>query len=150
VRIGSSAQAAAVLVCLATFATTLTLGAATSAQATRSTWDGVYTAEQATRGEPTYKQMCARCHADDLTGEGHAPALSGDAFNTVWNDRPLSEFFDKILVTMPPTSPGRLSPEETTDLVAFILSKDAFPAGLTELPGTKDALQTIRLLAVRP
>jgi mono/diheme cytochrome c family protein len=150
VRTRTSGAAAAFLVCLAAFLTSLTFVVSTSAQSARSTWDAVYTTEQAARGEPLYARMCARCHADDLTGEGHAPALTGADFNAVWNNRPVSEFFDKILVTMPPTSPGRLGPEETADLVAFVLSKDAYPAGVTELPAAKDVLQTIRFLAARP
>ena len=113
-------------------------------------WDGVFTKEQAGRGEPHYTRQCARCHADDLTGEGHAPALAGAAFNAVWNNLPVSEFFEKIIGTMPPTAPGRFGPEETADLVAFILSKGAYPAGATELPATKEALQTITFLATKP
>jgi hypothetical protein len=74
----------------------------------------------------------------------------GAAFNAAWNNRPVSEFFEKIIGTMPPTAPGRLSPEETADLVAFILSKGAYPAGATELPATKEALQTITFLATKP
>jgi S-disulfanyl-L-cysteine oxidoreductase SoxD len=142
--------ATALLVCFVAFAASLILVVSTSAQDSRSTWDGVYTAVQAGRGEPLYQRMCVRCHADDLSGEGHAPALAGAAFNTVWNNRPVAEFFDKVMTTMPPTSPGRLSPEETADVVAWILSKDAYPAGTGELPATKEALQAIRFLAARP
>ena len=149
-RTRNGSAAAAVCIGLATFGTTLTLGFSASAQSTRSTWDAVYTTEQAARGEPLYARMCARCHADDLTGEGHAPALAGADFNAAWNNRPVSEFFDKIMGTMPPTAPGRLGPEETADLVAFILSKGAYPAGATELPATKEALQTIKFLATKP
>jgi mono/diheme cytochrome c family protein len=150
VRTRNGAAAAAICIGLVTAGTTLALAFSAPAQGMRSTWDGVFTTEQAGRGEPTYTRMCARCHADDLMGEGHAPALAGAGFNTVWNDRPVSEFFEKIMTTMPPTSPGRLGPEETADLVAFILSKGAYPAGATELPATKEALQTIKLLATKP
>jgi mono/diheme cytochrome c family protein len=150
VRTRNGGLAAAAGIWLVTLGTTVTLGHAASAQGTRSAWDGVFTTEQAARGEPLYARMCARCHADDLTGEGHAPALAGADFNAAWNNRPVSDFFEKILVTMPPTSPGRLGPEETADLVAFMLSKGAYPAGATELPATKEALQTIKFLAAKP
>ena len=149
-RTRNSGAAAALLVYLVTLATRLTLGFSAPAQRAQSPWDGVFTTEQAARAEPLYAKYCARCHADDLMGEGHAPALSGAEFNAVWNDRPVWELFDKIIGTMPPTAPGRLSPQETADLVAFILSKDAYPPGAIELPGTKEALQTIRFLAAKP
>ena len=48
--------------------TAFLLVALTSAQAPRTVWDGVYTREQAQRGEKLYEQECGRCHGDDLTG----------------------------------------------------------------------------------
>jgi len=45
--------------------------------ASRSVWDGVYTEEQAKRGEPIYKKECAACHGDMLTGGESAPPLTG-------------------------------------------------------------------------
>jgi mono/diheme cytochrome c family protein len=126
------------------------LGFSAPGQGARSPWDGVFTTEQAARAEPLYTRFCARCHADDLAGEGHAPALAGADFNAAWNNRPVSEIFEKIIGTMPPTAPGRLSPEETADLVAFILSKGAYPAGATELAATKEAMQTITFLTTKP
>jgi mono/diheme cytochrome c family protein len=150
VRTRNVGTAAALLVYLVTLGAKLTLGFSAPAQGARSPWDGVFTTEQAARAEPLYTRFCARCHADDLAGEGHAPALAGADFNAAWNNRPVSEFFEKIIGTMPPTAPGRLGPEETADLVAFILSKSAYPAGATELPATKEALQTMKFLARKP
>ena len=37
---------------------------------TRSVWDGVFTEEQAQRGEPLYRANCASCHGDTLKGSG--------------------------------------------------------------------------------
>ena len=42
--------------------------AVSHAQEERSIQDGVYTAEQAKRGETIFKDHCSVCHADDLTG----------------------------------------------------------------------------------
>ena len=33
---------------------------------TRSVWDGVYTKEQAHRGQTVYGQECAKCHGENL------------------------------------------------------------------------------------
>ena len=37
-------------------------GTGVAARQAQSVWDGVYTAEQAQRGEPLYQQSCAECH----------------------------------------------------------------------------------------
>ena len=61
--------------------------ASTYAQSdTASVWDGVYSEEQATRGEDAYQRECAACHLDDLLGDGIAPALIGLAFEFRWSD----------------------------------------------------------------
>jgi cytochrome c len=60
------------------------------AQAPTSVWGGVYTPDQAKRGEALYKQECASCHGDALEGNAQSeraeklarvlPPLSGDVF----------------------------------------------------------------------
>ena len=51
---------------------------------------GVYTDDQARRGEAQYGRMCESCHRADLTGSDvdEIPALAWDAFLTRWNGRP--------------------------------------------------------------
>ncbi len=81
------------------------------AQAPVSVWAGVYTEQQAKRGEALYKKQCAACHGDALEGNGQTeraqklermlPPLSGDVFKGNWNGRPLSDLFDKMKRTMP-------------------------------------------------
>jgi cytochrome c5 len=48
-----------------------------AAQATKSANDGVYTAEQAKKGEAIYKEQCAACHGDNLEGAGPMPSRTG-------------------------------------------------------------------------
>src|SRR5262245_59959862 len=48
----------------------------------RSAWTGVFTDEQARRGQASYRQSCAHCHAEDLLGERAAPALVGQPFTS--------------------------------------------------------------------
>ena len=45
----------------------------TKADGSRSVWDGVYTEEQAKRGNPLYQQECANCHGSQLNGGEAAP-----------------------------------------------------------------------------
>jgi len=46
----------------------------------RSVWDGVYTEEQAKRGEELYRKECASCHGETLVGGGGAAPLTGGTF----------------------------------------------------------------------
>ena len=47
----------------------------------KTTQDGVYSEDQAKRGEQTYAKACASCHGADLSGSGQAPALGDADFN---------------------------------------------------------------------
>src|SRR5438105_8051005 len=87
---------------------------AQEASETRSVWDGVYTEEQAKRGEEVYRKECAACHGDMLTGGESAPPLTGGAFQANWNGLTLGDLFDRIRKTMPLSKPGRLRSEEHT------------------------------------
>ncbi len=61
---------------------------ALTAQAPRSLWDGVYTQDQAKRGEAVYVEKCARCHGAQLIGGDMNPPLarSGVSFNMEHQD----------------------------------------------------------------
>src|SRR6201999_2454674 len=41
--------------------------------------DGIYTADQAKRGEAAFKKQCSSCHGEALDGVAPSPPLSGDA-----------------------------------------------------------------------
>jgi len=111
---------------------------------------GVYAAEQATRGEVVYKEQCAACHGDDLKGNDIIPGLTGDAFAANWRGKSVGDLFEKINMTMPALSPGSLTPEQTADLVALILSVAKYPAGTTDLASSLEALQQITIDAPKP
>ena len=83
-------------------------GAAVAAQAMKSQWDGVYSAEQAKRGERLYVEHCSACHGDDLIGGGTAPALTGGDFNATWDQLTLGDVFERLRVSMPQDNPGGL------------------------------------------
>ena len=123
----------------------LLVALALAQDATRSVWDGVYTEEQAGRGQGLYNQHCASCHADTLMGGEMSPPLTGGDFLSNWNGLTLGDLFERIRTTMPQTKPGKLSREVNADITAYILSVNKFPAGKTELPHSAEFLKEIRI-----
>ena len=121
-----------------------------SAQSATTAPGVVYSEAQAKRGEAAYTKDCASCHGADMTGDGQTPSLTGKDFNLEWSGMPLSDLFDRIHATMPADNPGRLTPAEVADLVAFILSKAGLPAGPTELPADVAALKQMKYMAPKP
>jgi S-disulfanyl-L-cysteine oxidoreductase SoxD len=132
------------------FTVTLALAAAALAQTTRSVWDGVYTAEQAKRGQDLYAKECASCHGSDLTGGESAPALAGPGFLSNWTSLTVGDLFERTRVSMPENDPGKLSRAQIADLIAYLLSANRFPAGKAELDKQAEALKQIRLDAEAP
>lgn len=118
---------------------------AVHAQQARTVTDGVYTAEQATRGQAVYTERCASCHGVALAG-AQGPPLAGDEFTRVWGG-PLSDLVNKIQRTMPLNDPGKLSRQQAADLVAHMLQVGKFPAGRAELSADEAALKPIALPA---
>jgi len=116
----------------------------------RSIWDGVYTEEQAKRGESLYSGECSSCHGDKLKGNETAPALSGSDFAMDFNGLTLADIFKKIRRTMPQNEPGRLNPQQATDVLTYILSFNKIPSGKTELPPEAEALTLIRFQLPKP
>lgn len=116
----------------------------------RSVWDGVYTSEQATRGQALYTQECSRCHGDDLNGGDEVPPLVGAGFLSNWNGLTVGDLFERIRVSMPADQPGKLSRERIADIVADLLSLNQFPAGNMELQRQTEILKLIRIDASKP
>jgi mono/diheme cytochrome c family protein len=116
----------------------------------KTTQDGVYTEEQAKRGEQTYAKACASCHAADLSGSGQAPALGDADFNKEWDSQPLSDLFDRIHATMPADAPGTMKPEEVADVMAFLFAKAHMPSGAGDLPSDSAALKLITYARPKP
>jgi mono/diheme cytochrome c family protein len=108
-----------------------------SGAAQRPASSGVYTTEQATRGEEAYGANCMGCH----TTASHM----GDTFANSWGGRPLSELYGFIKAAMPKTEPGSLAPEEYASIVAYILKLNGMPAGKQPLPADSAALGRIRI-----
>jgi cytochrome c len=123
--------------------------AATPARA-RSVWDGIFTKEQAKRGDQLYHGQCASCHGEMLTGGEAAPPLAGGEFLSNWNGLTVGDLFERIRVSMPQDHPGRLSRKDNADILSYMLSINRFPAGKTELQRQTELLKEIRFDATRP
>jgi S-disulfanyl-L-cysteine oxidoreductase SoxD len=117
---------------------------------TRSVWDGVYTEEQAKRGEELYRKECASCHGDTLVGGGGAAPLTGGTFLSNWNGLTVGDLFDRIRKTMPQGSLGKLTKQQDADILAYLLSFNRFPAGKTELQKQVEFMKEIRFEATKP
>ncbi len=116
-----------------------------AAQAPRSVWDGVYTADQARRGSELYASYCVSCHGTALGGGESAPPLTGGEFLSNWSGLTVGDLFERIRISMPADRPGRLTREQNSDIVAFLLSVSEFPAGKSELERQTEALKQIRI-----
>jgi len=112
------------------------------AQQPQTVRQGVYAENQARRGQAVYKAQCESCHGERLEGR-LGPPLTGEDFNSDFAKQPLSELFGKIRSTMPQDNPGKLTPQETADLLAYILQAGKFPAGRAELSADEAALKQI-------
>jgi S-disulfanyl-L-cysteine oxidoreductase SoxD len=114
----------------------------------QSTRDGVYTDEQAARGQARYKKACASCHAETLEGSGAAtPPLAGPDFTMNWTGQTLDDLFERIQTSMPADHPGTLSRAENAAILAYILKVNKLPSGKTELTSDADALNKIQFEA---
>lgn len=110
----------------------------------RSVWSGVYTTTQAERGREAFEASCAMCHQADLSGRGTAiPALRGEQFTGQRHGESVGALYSRIRSTMPPGRPESLTPEQYADVVAYLLSANAFPPGEGDLPGDEDSLHGI-------
>ena len=114
-----------------------------------SAWDGVYNAEQVERGKTAYNALCARCHGETLGGGENSPALVDDVFFAFWGGKTVGALVEYTRTTMPSDGPGKISRKRCTDIAAYLLSANGFPAGAQELPAELDALNQITITRTR-
>jgi mono/diheme cytochrome c family protein len=99
-----------------------------------STRDGVYTVEQARRGEKLLRDECSACHMDDrFTG----------SFLQAWNGATVGLLYDRIRTTMPEDRPNGLKTREYADILAYIFELNGIPPGGEELASRKSELDRI-------
>jgi mono/diheme cytochrome c family protein len=109
-------------------------------------WDGVYTGAQADRGKATFDVSCSRCHNADLSGSDRGPTLVGDKFLSTWLDGSLEPLFSFIRDMMPQGSANIVSDDSKADILAYILQRNSFPPGKTELTANAAKLDTMQIL----
>jgi cytochrome c len=128
----------------------VTMSNQVEAQENRTVWNGVYTEEQAVRGEQVYQDECTFCHLDDLQGDSFATPLIDDAFTIRWNGGNLGDLMTVIQVTMPADRPDTLSNEAVADVIAFLLKMNDYPAGDNELQSDPADLKTVIFTEAAP
>jgi mono/diheme cytochrome c family protein len=126
------------------------LAGVSSTQTTRSVWDGVYSSEQAKRGQARYNEQCASCHGQALEGGESAPPLAGGEFLSNWGGLSVGELFDRTRSTMPQSKPGSLSREANAEILAYVFSANQFPAGKADMPQASEVLKEIKIDATKP
>jgi quinoprotein glucose dehydrogenase len=115
----------------------------------RTTWDGIYSDAQATRGATQYRANCQSCHGATLDGLGPVPPLAGSDFTSNWNGQSVGDLLDKIQTSMPADRPGQLSLQINAEILAYILQYNKFPSGSSELPADAASLKNVRFEAER-
>ena len=84
---------------------------------------GIYTKPQAKKGKALYEQHCISCHNKKY----FAPVFKA------WSGQTLDIFYMTMATTMPESNPGVLYDDEYTDVLAYILSLNRYPAGEQKL-----------------
>jgi hypothetical protein len=111
----------------------------------RTTWDSIYSLAQAGRGESSYARTCARCHGAALGGGDEATPLVGSSFLGNWNGQAVSDLQKRVIETMPSDTVGIYDRTLVTDVIAFMLKANGFPAGPADLNVEPDSLRTITI-----
>ena len=105
---------------------------------------GLFTADQARRGEAAYDKNCATCHGADLRpGDREVTPLDDKAFKTGWVGKTVAEKFEVTRETMPPEAKGSLGDQVYIDILTYILKFNKLPAGDQELKPDVSALRQI-------
>lgn len=110
-----------------------------------SIWSGVYTAEQAKRGEEVHSAACAKCHGPRLNGAAQpdqppSPAIARVGFLRKWQGKPMVVLYLLVRTTMPTDTPGSITDQQAIDAIAHMLAISNVPAGSKELPADPKAL----------
>jgi mono/diheme cytochrome c family protein len=126
----------------------LLFGFAAAEAADRTSWSGIFTAEQAKNGDRIFHERCSKCHGPDLMAtDPDAPDLTADGFKLGWIGQTVGNRFRNIRIAMPADAPGSLDDQSYIDIVAFVLSFNGHPPGNEPLMPNPDALEQILITA---
>jgi alcohol dehydrogenase (cytochrome c) len=114
----------------------------------------LFTAQQAAQGKSIYAARCAPCHGETLQG-GSASPLAGPAFAAAWTRGLVGDWADSqltvedldfiIRTTMPKGAAGKLSAEEYTAVLAYVLEQNGYPSGSVSLRPDSPQMKQARL-----
>jgi hypothetical protein len=76
-------------------------------------------------------------------GNDDAPQLVDQKFLDRWNSKSVGALIEYTRKEMPSDGPGKLSRRQCTDITAYLLSSNDFPAGPSELAPDLDTLNAI-------
>jgi len=105
-----------------------------SAPGGKTIWDGVFTDQQAQRGQQVYQRACAACHLDSLQGDDVSPSLVGKGFLARFTGQSAHEMVQNLRASMPQNAPDSLGDRAYIDLVSFLLKANGSKTGSLELP----------------
>ncbi|HEX2940470.1 MAG TPA: cytochrome c [Rhodopila sp.] len=99
----------------------------------------LYTEAQAKAGSKIFAAHCVACHGANLQGTA-APSVAGTDFLTTaqHNGWTLQIIRYIVFKMMPRNAPATLSPEESADVMAFLLASDCYPAGSKPFPSDEE------------
>jgi mono/diheme cytochrome c family protein len=109
------------------------------AKSRKTVRDPVFTTAQAERGKKVYEANCITCHLAELDGSANPTAgargapLQGTRFIQDFGESKLSALFNKMKRDMPSGRPGTLTDQQYLDAAAYVLQRNSFPAGSSEL-----------------
>ena len=89
-----------------------------------TTTQGVFSEDQATRGEDVFYNICAECHFEEDFG---------GPFIQSWVGASVKDLVDEIVATMPEDNPGGIPMEQYVDVVAYMFKLNGMPTGDDEL-----------------
>jgi len=105
---------------------------------------GLFTLEQARRGEAAYDKNCATCHGAELRpGDREVTPLADKAFKAGWVGKTVAEKFEVTRDTMPPEEKNSLGDQVYLDIITYILKFNKVPAGGQELKPDLSVLRQI-------
>lgn len=114
----------------------------------KSTSNGVFTAEQAKRGASAYNSNCATCHGSELrSADREVPSLTDRSFKFSWVGKTIAEKFQIARDTMPPEEKHSLDDQVYLDIVSYILHFNKIPSGKEPLKADMQILQQIVIAA---
>lgn len=110
------------------------VAAAASATTSGRALPTLFTNSEAAQGRIVFEEHCAACHGEDLRGK-IGPALIGASLGSAGDHTTVSIMFNVIAFEMPADDPASLTKQNYSDVMAYILQRNGYPAGTHPLSG---------------